>query len=88
MIDPQRLAGELVRAGWTVAGRGRGYVRLLWPGLREHEFLLVPTDTTAPDFDGLWQAAISELEDTVATGVRAAHVLAGLVVPSPGKVDQ
>lgn len=87
MTDSQRLITDLVAAGWNIADRGRGYTRLFWPGLREHTTLFVPTDQSAPDFPDLWQAALGELEDAVATGVKAAHALAGQVAPYAGRVQ-
>ncbi|WP_433730762.1 hypothetical protein ACQP2Y_20950 [Actinoplanes sp. CA-051413] len=67
-----------------MAGQRIGqYVRLLWPGHAElaGRTLFVPLDPDAPDFDELWQAALGELEDAVATGAQAARVLAGLHTP-------
>jgi hypothetical protein len=81
VTDLQRLVDELTARGWTVAGTGRGYTRLLWPGLADRGALFVPTDSSAPDFAELWQAVLAELEDAVATGVQAAYVLAGLDAP-------
>jgi hypothetical protein len=80
VTDPQRLVDELTHAGWIIVDHGRdgSYQRLAWPGLTDRTALFVPLDTTAPDFRDLWQAALAELEDAVATGVQAAHVLAGL----------
>lgn len=86
MTDPQRLIDDLTAAGWNIAGKGRSYTRLFWPGLREHTFLLVPTDQGDPEFLDLWRAALGELEDAVATGVKAAHALAGQVAPYDGSI--
>jgi hypothetical protein len=80
VTDPKRLVDELTRAGWIIVDHGRDSScrRLAWPGLTDRTALFVPLDTTAPDFPDLWQAALAELEDAVAIGVQAAHVLAGL----------
>lgn len=76
MNGPELLIAQLERHGWTVCGRGRGFVRLIWPGVTDRTALFVPTDPSAGDFAELWQAALGELEDAVATGVQAARVLA------------
>lgn len=47
----RRLVAALTAAGFTVAGIGRGYTRMGWPGsdpMRGN--LAVPTDDTAPEF--------------------------------------
>lgn len=87
MTDPQRLVDEIVRAGWTVVGQGRGCTRLVWPGYIHQRSLLVPLDTTAPEFDEMWRAALAQLESAVDVGVKAAHALAGLVAPHDGRVQ-
>ncbi len=80
MSDPQRLVDDLVRGGWTIVGRGRGYTRLAWPTRLLHDrTLVVPSDKAAPEFDEMWQAVRGQLEDAVEVGVKAAHVLGGQV---------
>lgn len=87
MTDPQKLVAALEERGWTVAGRGRGYVRLSWPDGRAGS-LVVLLDPSAPEFDQHMEAVRTELEDAVATGVQAAYVLAGLVTVPSGKGDK
>lgn len=82
MPNPQHLVDALTMHGWVEAGRRGGvYVRMARPAWRDRS-LVVPFDTTAPEFDELWHAVIRELEDTVAVGVQAAHVLGDLWAPS------
>ena len=78
MTDPPRLVAELVGHGWTVVGQGRDHIRLAWPN-RRSGFLVVPTDTTAPEFVEMWGYVLAELEAAVDVGVKAAHALAGQV---------
>lgn len=74
--DPARLVDALRDAGWQVAGAKYGvYVRLAWPGAPNRS-LLIPLDQTAPEFDELMRAAVSQLDQAVLTGRAAAQALA------------
>lgn len=73
---PDRLVAALTAAGWFEDGRGRGYLLLRWgthPGL-----LVVPTDTTAPEYEVMMTAALATLEKAADYGSAAelAHTLA------------
>lgn len=76
ITNPARLVEALRDAGWQVAGAKQGvYVRLAWPGAPNRS-LLIPIDQTAPEFEELLRAAVSQLEQAAATGRDAAQALA------------
>ena len=87
MTDQQRLVDELLNAGWTRVSEPTGdHVRLIWPGMTDRTALYIPLDPAAAHFTDLWQAALAELEDTIAAGVLAADVLARFYT-TPGRVE-
>ncbi|MEV5819265.1 hypothetical protein AB0L22_08830 [Micromonospora haikouensis] len=68
----QRLVAALTAAGFTTAGRGRGYVRMGWPGSAElRGNLLIPTDDTAPEYAELLEAVGAQLRRAVRRGEAA-----------------
>jgi hypothetical protein len=79
-VDPGRLVGRLVDAGWVEEGRRTDvYVRLRWPGSAGS--LVVPLDRAAPEHVPLMAAALMELEWAVERGRAAWTVLDGLTPP-------
>lgn len=73
---PARLISALTASGWTEEGRGRGHVRLRWGTWPDS--LVVPTDTTAPEYEAMMTAALATLERAADYGTAAeqAHELA------------
>ncbi|MEU0078598.1 hypothetical protein ABZY58_11930 [Micromonospora tulbaghiae] len=58
----QMLVAALTASGFTVAGHGRGHVRMVWPGSDPGRGgLLVPTDGTAPEFQEALDAVKAQL---------------------------
>ncbi len=95
-VDPHALVAWLIRAGWRLAGPGRGYVRLMWPGeqpLRGRS-LCVPLD---PRDDKAYpvemRAVLLALMDAAETGREAGAVLDAVVsgraveVARPSQLD-
>lgn len=71
-----RLVAALTAAGFTTAGRGRGYVRMGWPGTPEPRGnLRVPTDDRYADYPALLAAALGELGDAARRGEAATRAL-------------
>ncbi|MEU7135148.1 hypothetical protein [Streptomyces sp. NPDC046261] len=64
-VDPVRLGSLLVEAGWQVAGGRRGsYRRFMPPGegsLSGTSSLVVPLDSSAPEFSEMLHAALSQI---------------------------
>jgi len=71
MTGPQHLVDGLTARGWIVAGTGRGYTRLFWPGITDRAPLFVPTDPSAPDFNDLWRAALADGEAALRSKMKA-----------------
>jgi hypothetical protein len=73
---PARLIAALAASGWVEEGRGRGHVRLRWG--TNPDSLVVPTDTTAPEYEAMMTAALATLERAADYGSAAerAHELA------------
>lgn len=74
--DWRRLHELMLAAGFTEAGRGRGHVRLGWPGSPESRGTLVLcTDPTAPEYLNMLDAALDELAAARDRGAKARDVL-------------
>jgi hypothetical protein len=71
-LDPKRLADHLVDAGWTVQGHRTGvHIRLSLHG----RTLIVPLDTTAPEYAELIGGVVAELRMMSQMGSAAREVL-------------
>lgn len=74
--DGVRLVAALTAAGFTTAGRGRGYVRMGWPGSPElRGNLCAPTDDRYADYPDLLAAVLAELEYAARRGEAATRAL-------------
>lgn len=74
--DGQRLVAALTAAGFTVAGRGRGYVRMGWPGSPPMRgSLMVPTDDGAPEYAADLAAVKADLVAEARRGEAARRAL-------------
>lgn len=70
------LVAALTHAGFTVAGHGRGYVRMGWPGSAPGRGgLMVPTDDTAPEYREVLDAVKSVLLAEARIGEAARYAL-------------
>lgn len=71
-----RLVDALTAAGFTVAGRGRGYVRMGWPGSAPGRgSLMVPTDATTPEYTEMLDGVRAVLLAEARRGEAARHAL-------------
>lgn len=72
----QMLVAALTHAGFTVAGHGRGYVRMGWPGSAPGRGgLMVPTDDTAPKYQEALDAVKATLLAEARRGEAARYAL-------------
>lgn len=76
--DLQALLDVLEAHGFVQVGAGRGYVRFAWPSSDNSKTLVVATDPTAPEFDDMFDAVITELDRAEKIGVAAGGVIATL----------
>lgn len=72
--SPDRLIAALTASGWVEDGRRTGgYVRMRWGS--NPDSLVVPTDTTAPEYDDMMTALLTGLERAAEYGSAADRAL-------------
>ncbi len=71
IVDPGRLIDALTSNGWTIEGRGRGYIRLKIGAV----WVPVITDPTAPEYPEYVEAVLATLNEQARIGMAARRAL-------------
>ena len=74
-LKGERMVAALKAAGFTVAGRGQGYVRMVRPRLRSEWWLAVPVDNTVPEFGDALDEVRRQLSFVADEGACARYAL-------------